>query len=200
MYKYLFPLISVLIFFNIKTNAQDYSAKSITTSIAHAINEGIQETGMGFLVSAGFQKSYHNDRFRLNPYIMSGGFMPLFITDTRDQYYRITTLAVNCYFDIIKYRAIGLYIGAGGFGNISRGLLGTGGWPEAGNTSSEYLVKLYYGGYAGAGIRVNPAKSRIAYIFSPLNYNFGNNYFFTAYAKFGIDIKLNNKVKTMKIN
>lgn len=74
---------------------------------------------------------------------------------------------------------------------MNEGLLGTGGWPDEGNTSSEYFFKLYYGGYLGGGIRINPPHRRIAYEFTPINIYFGNDYFFMVFYKFGIDIKLN---------
>jgi hypothetical protein len=193
MKKYLFIMIIVLFTFNLKVIGQEYSDNSFTIGLGPGINEGLRETGMGGLVSIGYQRSFFNDRFRVNPNITTGNFFPFGITDTRDQYYRVTSLGVNCYLDAIKYRSLSLFIGAGGLVNYTRGLLGTGGWPEEGNTASEYLVKLYYGGYLAAGFRINPPEKRIAYELTPINICFGSEQFFMGYFKVGINIKLIKK-------
>jgi hypothetical protein len=124
---------------------------------------------------------------------MTGRFFPFAITDTRDQYYRISSVGVNAYLDVIKYKPFSLFIGAGGHLNFSRGLLGTGGFPEEGNRTSDYLFKLYYVGYLTAGIRINPPDKRIAFELMPINLCFGNDNFLLEFFKIGIDIKL--KVK-----
>jgi hypothetical protein len=193
MNKYLLILTVTLLTFNIEVRSQEYSNNSLKVGIGIGMNEGMQETGMGTLVSFGYQKSVLNGRLRINPNFMTGGFFPFAITDTRDQYYRMTSLGVNGYFDVIKYKPFSLFVVAGGLLNYSRGLLGTGGWPEAGNNTSDYLFKLYYGGQVAWGIRINQPKSRLAYELTPLNICFGNDHFFLGFIKFGIDIKLNKK-------
>jgi hypothetical protein len=183
----------VLITFSSVVIGQEFSDNSLKVGIGLGINEGLKETGMGALVSFGYQKSVLNDRVRINPNFMTGGFFPFGITDTRDQYYRVTSVGVNGYLDAIKFKAVSLFIGAGGQINYSRGLLGTGGWPEEGNTGSDYFFKLYYGGYLAGGIRVSSPDHKIAYEFTPFNVCFGNDYFFMYFFKFGIDIRLNKK-------
>jgi hypothetical protein len=180
-----------LIIINLDGFAQEYSSNSIKTGIGIGMSEGIRETGIGSIVSLGYQKSLWQNRLRINPYILSGGFFPFGVTDVRDQYFKITSLGVNGYLDILKYKSVSIFIGAGGLVNYTRGLFGTGGMPESGITSSEYFFKLYYGGYLGGGLRINPAKSRFAYELTPFNICFGNDYFVMAYFKFGIDINLN---------
>lgn len=172
---------------------QEFSKSSLKTAVGIGINEGKDEIGVGALILIGYQKTLWKDRLRLTPNITSGNFIPFGITDTRDQYYRITSLGFNGYLDALKYKAVSLFIGTGVFMNFSRGLLGTGGWPEEGNTTSEYFLNYYYGGYLGAGIRIEPKGRRISYELTPINFQFGNDYFFTTYFKFGIDIKFSSK-------
>jgi hypothetical protein len=191
--KRLLIIIIAIITLSSEVIGQKYSDNSLKIGIGLGINEGLKETGMGALVSFGYQRSIFNDRVRINPNFVTGGFYPFGITDTRDQYYRVTSVGINGYLDAIKFKSVSLFIGAGGQINYSRGLLGTGGWPEEGNTSSEYFFKLYYGGYLTGGIRVSSPDHKIAYEFSPFNICFGNDNFFIAFFKFGIDIKLNKK-------
>jgi len=193
MTKYLLVLILAIFAFISELTGQEYSNNSLKVGLGIGMNEGIREMGMGTLVSFGIQKSILNDRLRINPNFMTGGFFPLGITDTRDQYFRITSLGVDGYFDVIKYKPFSLFVVAGGLANYTRGLLGTGGWPEAGNNTSDYLFKLYYGGHVAWGIRVNQPKSRLAYEITPLNICFGNDQFFMGFIKVAMDIKLNKK-------
>jgi hypothetical protein len=193
MNKSLIIIIVVFITFHPNVLGQEFSRNSLKTGIGVGINEGLRETGVGGVVSFGYQKSVLNDRVRINPYFLTGGFMPFGITDTRDQYFRITSLGVNGYLDVIKYKPFSIFVGAGGQISYSRGLLGTGGFPEEGNNGSEYFFKLYYGGYLGAGFRVNPPKSKVAYEITPINICFGNDQFFLSFLNIGVDIKLGKK-------
>jgi len=193
MNKYLLILTVALFTAISDLKSQEYSNNSLKAGLGIGMNEGIREMGMGTLISFGYQKSVLNDRLRINPNFMTGGFFPFGITDTRDQYYRITSLGVDGYLDVIRYKPFSLFVVAGTLVNYSRGLLGTGGWPEAGNNTSDYLFKLYYGGHVAWGIRVNQPKSRLAYEITPLNICFGNDHFFMGFIKVAIDIKLKKK-------
>jgi hypothetical protein len=186
-------LIILTLIFSIKCKCQDYSKNSLRIGLGIGINEGMRETGMGALVSIGFQKSIANDRIRINPNYMSGGFMPLAITDTRDQYYRISSLGINGSLDAIKTGSFSLFVSVGPHINFTRGLLGTGGWPEAGNTSSDYIFKLYFAGTAACGIRINKPASRFAFEYLPFNISYGTDNFMLLYQKVSLDIKLKNK-------
>lgn len=178
---------------NLYSQDIDFKRTSIRTGIGLGINEGRDETGMGLLYSIGIQKSYGNKgRLRVNPNLLFGGFFPFAITDTRDQFYRITSLGLNIHYDLLKYNSASIVTTIGGFANFTRGLLGTGGWPEAHNNNSEYLYTLYFGGNASIGLRINPKNSKLAYEIRPLNIQFGNKYFLLAYYMFGIDFKLEN--------
>ncbi len=185
--------ILILLFISNKLNAQETEFKrtSIRTGIGIGFNEGKRETGMGLICSIGWQKSYgKKNKFRINPNLIIGEFTPIRITDTRDQFYRITSLGVNIHYDLIKYKAFSLVTTGGGFINYSRGLFGTGGSPEANNNSSEYFNSFYFGGNASIGIRINPKNSKLVYEFRPINIQFGNDYFMLGYVMLGIDIKL----------
>ncbi len=176
-----------------KGNTQEIEFKrsSIKTGIAIGINEGKRETGNGILYSIGWQKSIgEKKRARINPNLMIGGFSPVLITDTRDQFYRITSLGLNIHYDLIKYNAISIVTTAGGFINYSRGLLGTGGRPSANNNKSEYFNSLYFGGNASIGLRIDQKNSKLAYEIRPINIQAGNKEFILVYFMFGIDVKL----------
>lgn len=191
--KYLQLSLIILLLAGNKLFSQEveYKSSSIKTGIGIGINDGDRETGMGLIYSLGWQKSIDKKgRLRINPNVLFGGFMPLAITDTRDQFYRITTLGLNLHYDLIKYKAVSIVTTVGAFTNYSRGLLGTGGWPEANNNRSEYFFSFYFGGNASAAIRIAPKNSKVAIEIRPLNIHFGNNYFFLAYNMFGIDFKL----------
>jgi len=191
--KLLYLSLFVFLIMSNQSNAQETEFKrtSIRTGIGIGFNEGKRETGMGLIYSIGWQKSFgKKNKLRLNPNLIIGGFLPIGITDTRDQFYRITSLGMNLHYDLINYKSISIVTTGGGFLNYSRGLLGTGGWPEANNNNSEYFSSFYLGGNISLGIRINPKNSRLAYEFRPINVQFGNDYFMLGYLMFGIDIKL----------
>ncbi|MCF6331760.1 MAG: hypothetical protein L3J11_00635 [Draconibacterium sp.] len=104
--KHFLSLLPFLLLFCSPVFAQEYSNESLKFGIGFGINEGNQEIGVGTIVSFGYQKSIWNDRVRINPNIMTGNFRPFGITDTRDQYYRITTFGMNGYLDLIKYNEL----------------------------------------------------------------------------------------------
>lgn len=174
--------------------AQDIAFKnsSIRTGIGIGFNEGQREIGMGLVYSIGWQKSFgEKNRLRINPNLIYGGFLPIGITDTRDQFYRITSLGLNIHYDLIKYKSLSLVTTAGGFINYSRGLLGTGGWrDDANNNNSEYFYTLYFGGNASVGLRINPKRSKLAYEIRPISIHLGNKGFVLGYLMVGIDFKL----------
>ena len=174
---------------NIYSQEIEFKKSSIRTGIGIGMNEGQREIGMGFIYSIGWQKSFgEKNKLRINPNMLFGGFLPIAITDTRDQFYRITSLGLNSHYDLIKYKAVSIVTTGGGFINYSRGLLGTGGWPEA--NSSEYFHSLYFGANASIGLRIAPKKSKVAYEIRPINIHFGNKEFMLGYLMFGIDFKL----------
>ena len=184
-------LLIVILLFSLKINAQDneFTRSSIKTGIGVGINDGIEESGLGFVYSVGYQKSFgKKEKFRINPNLLYGGFNSNGITDTRQQFFRITSLGMNVNYDLIKYKSVSLLITTGGFLNYSRGLFGTGGENEIRN--SRYFNQLYFGGTVGIGIRINSTESRFAYEIKPLNLQIGNKGFVLGYLMFGLDIKI----------
>ncbi|MBK0401502.1 hypothetical protein I5M27_00815 [Adhaeribacter sp. BT258] len=189
----LIPLLLVSLFTGSEVYSQEteYKKSSIRTAIGIGINEGSREIGMGLIYSIGWQKSVgEKNKLRINPNMTIGGFLPIAITDTRDQFYRITSLGINIHYDLIKYKAVSIVATGGGFINYSRGLLGTGGWRDAQNNNSEYFYALYYGGNASVGLRIDPKQSRFAYEVRPINIHLGNKGFILGYLMVGIDFKL----------
>lgn len=168
-----------------------FKKTSIKTGIGIGFNEGKRERGLGLVYSIGWQKKIgEKDRLRINPNMTFGGFLPLLISDTRDQFYRINALGFNLHYDLIKSEKVSLVTTVGGFMNYSRGLFGTGGWPEENNTRSEYFYALYFGGNASIGLRIDSKQKKRAYEIRPLNFHLGNNGFHLSYLMFGIDFKM----------
>lgn len=184
-------LLILLFIISLKINGQEneFTRSSIKTGIGVGINDGIEETGLGFLYSIGYQKNFgKKEKFRISPNLLYGGFSSNGISDTREQFFRITSLGLNVNYDLIRYKSVSLLITTGGFLNYSRGLFGTGGENEIRN--SRYFNQLYFGGSAGIGIRINPTKSRFSYELKPLNVQIGNKGFVLGYMMFGLDIKI----------
>jgi len=189
------PLLLSLSIFLILGNtihAQEVEFKKSSAKIGtgFGFNEGKKEIGQGFVYSIGWQKSFgEKNKLRINPNITLGGFLPFAITDTRDQFYKITLLGLNLHYDLIKYKTVSIVTTVGGFINYSRGLLGTGGMPPANNTNSEYFYSLYVGGTASIGLRISSENSRLAYEIRPITFHYGNQRFTLGYIMFGIDFK-----------
>lgn len=176
---------------NLYSQETEFKKSSIRTGIGIGMNEGKREIGYGLVYTIGWQKSIGTkNKVRINPNITFGGFLPIVITDTRDQFYRISSLGLNIHYDLIKYKAVSIVTTGGVFANYSRGLLGTGGWPEANNNHSEYFYSLYFGGNASVALRIDPSKSKFAYEIRPLNIQVGNKGFRLGYFMLGIDFKL----------
>ncbi|CCG54527.1 Hypothetical protein precursor [Flavobacterium indicum GPTSA100-9 = DSM 17447] len=185
----IFSLISIT-----KSYSQEniFNRSSIKTGIGIGYNDSKEENGLGLIYNLGYQKSFGvKERFRINPNLIIGGFSTNLITDTRDQFYRITSLQMNVSYDVVRYNSISLLLCTGVFGNYSRGLLGTGGELQN-NQNSEYFQKFYFGGSLGIGLRINPIKSRIAYEIKPFTIQLGNKGFSLGYIMMGLDIKFKN--------
>ena len=188
--KILFTAILILTIFTAKAQENEFTRSSIKTGIGIGFNDSEEESGFGLVYSIGYQKSFgEKERLRINPNLLIGGFSSYTITDTRDQFYRITSLGMNINYDLLRYKSVSLLITTGGFLNYSRGLFGNGGEINT-NESSRYFNKIYFGGNAGIGLRINPSKSRFAYEIKPLNIEVGNKGFVLGYMMFGLDIKL----------
>ncbi len=174
-----------------KAQDREFKKSSIRTGLGFGLNSGKEEIGFGLVYAIGWQKSIgEKDRVRINPSITLGGFMPFIVTDTRDQFYRITSLELNFHYDLIKYKDVSLVTSGGVFGNYSRGLLGTGGFPEENNNSSEYFLSFYYGGYVSWGLRIDQKNSKIASEIRPFNLHFGSGDFYMYYLMFCMEFKL----------
>lgn len=186
--------IFILISINGFSQEREFKKTSIKTGLGLSMNEGYNEMGVGLVYSVGFQKSYgKKDKLRINPNLMFGGFLPAGITDTRDMYYKLTNLGLDFHYDLIRIDVVSLVVTGGGFINYSRGLLGTGGMPDPGlqnHYSSDYFLKMYYGGKVGLALRIDQKNKKCAYEIRPFNFQFGNEDFILATIMFGVDIKL----------
>ena len=188
--KILFTAILILTIFTVKAQENEFTRSSIKMGIGFGFNDGEEESGLGLIYSIGYQKSFgEKERFRINPNLQYGNFSSYGTTDSRDQYYSITSLQMHINYDLLKYKSTSLLVSTGGSLNYSSGLFGNGGEIST-NNSSRYFNKIYFGGNAGIGLRINPSKSRFAYEIKPLNVEVGNKGFILGYMMFGMDIKL----------
>jgi len=164
--------------------------RSLKTGLALGFNSGYRETGVGMMYAFGWQKSFgKKNKFRINPNIMIGGFTSFGITDVPKQYYRITNLNFDLHYDLIRYKALSLVTTLGVFVNLSRGLIATGGWPDA-HRNSRYFYSFYFGGLSSIGLRIAPKKSKLAFELRPINIQMGTRYFEMIFFMFNIDFKL----------
>lgn len=122
--------------------------------------------------------------------MLSNGWMSEITSNKMLSFFKVDFSWLYIHYDLIKYKAFSIVTTAGGFINHSRGLLGTGGWTEENNNSSEYFNTFYFSGNASRGLRINPKNSKLVYEFRPFNFQFGNNHFLLGYLMFGIDFKL----------
>lgn len=179
--------------------AQDslYSRNSLKISEAIGLNETKIESGSALIFSAGFQRSFLKSRLRINSNLMTGKYTHLFSRSTIYERYRMNSIDLNTFVDVIKYRTFSIFAGTGFFLNNSVGLQGIG---EAGSfTGSKHFNRTYYGLNFGAGFRVDSNKSRIAQELSLFNGAYGNNGFWLEYIKFGLDYKLSPPKKTRNV-
>ena len=182
-------LCCLILFMKSYSQENIFNRSSIKTGIGIGFNDSREENGFGLVYNLGYQKSFgKKEKLRINPNLIIGGFSSNLVSDTRDQFYRITSLQMNVSYDVVRYKSFSLLLTTGGFGNYSRGLLGTGGELQN-HKNSDYFYKFYYGGSLGIGFRINPPKSRIAYEIKPYNIQFGNKGFFLGYMMVGLEIK-----------
>ncbi len=189
-------LILLLLTSNVFSQNTDFKNTSIKTGLGLSMNEGKREIGMGLIYSIGLQKSYgEKNKLRINPNLMFGGFLPLGITDQRDQYYKLTNLGLDFHYDLLRYDVVSLVTTIGGFMNYSRGLIGTGGMPSENNrnTGSDYFFSLYFGGKLSLALRIDQKNKKVAYEIRPFNVQFGTKGFLLATIMLGVDIKLNKQ-------
>jgi hypothetical protein len=118
--KILFTSILILTIFTAKAQENKFTRSSIKTRIGIGFNDSEEESGFGLVYSIGYQKSFgKKERLRINPNLLIGEFSSYTITDTRDQFYRITSLGMNINYDLLRYKSVSLIITTGGFLNYS---------------------------------------------------------------------------------
>ena len=194
--KIAFALLAFLILTSsVVGQSTEFSGSSIKTGLALGGYNGKKEEGVGFMMSLGYQKSFRDGRIRLNPDIIAGSFRPIGL-HKREQYYRLTSLGLNAFADVLKGKSMSLFFGSGVSLNYSRGIMGTGGpndEPYSDHQSSEYIYKLYYAGNLAVGFRFDSKEQRVAYQFLPFTGYLGNKNFALGFARIDVDIKLNRK-------
>lgn len=185
-----FILSFVFVLFFRSSYSQDFTGNSIKVGFGVGASMGLQNDGLGFIYSVGYQREIWRDRLRLNPNFSIGHYSSRFIQDARDQYFNSINLETNLFFDLIKIGSFSIVIGTGLTLNNSRGLKGTGGDSDyTGTVYSEYFSEFYVGGLMSTGIRVNSPNRRRSINILPINIHVGNNYFMEQHAKIELDFK-----------
>ncbi len=170
---------------------QKFSKNSIKIGFGAGVSIGNNTNGAGFVYTVGYQREIRTNRLRLNPDFSIGHYSSKLMLDARDQYFNSINIETNINYDLIRIKWFSLVIGCGCLVNNSRGLRGTGGYPD-GNTeplASEYVSDFHFGGYAGGGFRINLPDKRTALNIMPFNIHYGNNYFAEFHTKIELDFK-----------
>ena len=186
-----FSLFLLLLTAGKAAQAQDstFSRTSLTAAVGLGFQDGREETGFGLLLGLGLQRSYTpSARVRLSAGVLLGEFAAIGVRDVPDAFYTLTALEVGVAADVLRYRAVALVAGLGGFVGYTRGLFGTGGDPGA--RESRYFVNGYVGGKLSVGLRVNPAGRRVAFEVRPLNIYAGSGGFVIGSGQLGVELKL----------
>jgi len=164
---------------------------SIPVKIGLGIHEGDGEIGVGFLYSVGWQKSMgRKHKIRINPQLTMGEFHGGFLTDVREQYYRISLYEFNVHYDLVRIGAFSLVTSAGVFGEYSRGLFAAFSTMDGHYIPEAYFHHFYVGGRVSMTLRLTPKRSRWAFEWRPLSIYLGNRYLWGYAMMFGMDIPL----------
>lgn len=182
-------LISIVFFQN--ASGQGFTKNTLKLGFGAGVSMGQNTNGLGINYSIGYQRELWTDRVRFNPNFSIGNFSSKHVMDARDQYFNSYTLETILFYDLLRGNTSSIVIGTGLMLNNSRGLIGTGGkdnYTDPNPVSSEYFSYYTFGGYLGAGIRINSPSKRTAISIMPLNLNFGKD-FTEFYMKAEFDIK-----------
>lgn len=185
-------LLVIFITFNVYGQNKEFSKNSIKVGIGLGASMGNNTEGFGAVYTIGYQREIWKDRLRLNPNFSIGHYSSRFIFDARDQYFNSINIETNLYYDLIKIKSFSLVVGCGGIINNSRGLKDLGGDLESSTVtlSPKYVSDFHFGGYLGAGFRINSPNKRTSIDIMPINLHIGNNYFGELHAKIELDFKL----------
>jgi len=166
--------------------------QSLKIGLGIGITSSDDMDGIGIAHSLGYQREIWNGRGRLVPYFSIGHYSSKMIMDARDQYFSSIHLGTSLFVDLVRVKSISIVAGAGALVNHSKGLKGGGGdtdgqirLPE-----SEYVSDLCFGGYLGAGIRINPRNKRTAINILPFNIVAGTKYLAAFHGMLELDIKI----------
>jgi hypothetical protein len=185
--------ILLLLVFSNKIYSQSFTKNSIKTGLGFGVHTSGNTDGLGIVYCFGYQREIWKDRLRFNPNLTIGQYgAKVLPTDARDQYFSSMNLETNFYFDLFKAGGFSLVLGSGLIINNTRGLIGTGGWQEDNYQpqNTEYFSDYCLGVNLAFGLRINPAKKRIAVNIMPLNLRLGTNGFMEQFARIEFDIKL----------
>ncbi|MFV0522369.1 MAG: hypothetical protein ACK5MI_08105 [Mangrovibacterium sp.] len=170
----------------------EFSKNSIKIGFGCGVSMGNDTEGIGMVYSVGYQREIWKDRLRLNPNFSIGHYSSWQILDAPDQFFNAINLDTKLFYDLIKVKTFSLVVGCGTLINNSKGCKG----PEVYDDedydtplNAGYTNNFHFGGYLGAGFRINSPNKRTVINIMPFNLHFGNNYFAELHAKIELDFK-----------
>jgi hypothetical protein len=187
--KILFVLLILLFSYTTANSQSDFSKNSLKFSVGLGFIDSYKSNidGPGTSYTIGYQRNLWKERLRMNPSLGIGFFTNKYTTDIPAAYCNSINLQNNLYIDLVKIRSFSLVAGGGLFLNNLRGIRGR---RYTGGSSIEYFSEYTFGGYGGAGIRINPKKKRFAFDLMPINMNFGVKDFTEFAIRIAVDYKL----------
>ena len=182
-----FCLVVVLILCSVFVYGQESKVNRSSIKSGTGVGGGDvgNESGRGPMLFLGYQRSYMEDRIRINPNIFYGVFNP----SAQDlSSFHVTALGINGYIDILKSRSTSLFLGTGLFANYI--IMKNDGAPWFSSYYPNKRNVLSYAGLASLGVRLGSSSHRMNLELSPINFQMGTGDFLHFYMKLGLEIKL----------
>lgn len=184
---FIYVLLSVMAY--AQTQTPTFSKNALRYGLGAGLADTHKSTGVGLNFSVGYQRTVINDRFRINPNFLYGYYNANLISDVPDQWFNSLNLQFLFHGDIIRYKAFSITLSTGAVFNNTRGLIGTGGENQTTNRS-EYFSLWHTASYISGCLRINPAKSAVAFELSPLTIQANSSRFFEGGIRLSMDVKL----------
>jgi hypothetical protein len=144
--------------------------------------------GSGLRYYLAYEHALKNGKFKINPYLQTGGYGSKSINDSRDQWFTSTDLGCNLWLKAVDERTFSMSAGMGVLMNHVKGLKGTGG-EDATIVSSQYEKQFQVGGYIGCALTLKDLLGRCNLQLKPINIHFGRSQYLDLYSTLAVNIK-----------
>ena len=172
-----------------KHQTPTFSKNALRFGLGAGFADTRKSTGTGLNFSVGYQRSVINDRLRINPNFSFGYYNSKLVTDVPDQWFNTLNLQFLFHADVIRYKSVSFTLSTGAALNNTRGLIGTGGENQTTNRW-EYFSLWHTAAYISGCLRINPAKSPVAFELSPFSIHTNSSKFFEGGIRLSVDVKL----------